>query len=501
MKKVQLLLITALIAFSATSCFEDRDDNLIAVSEINDFVWKGMNAFYVYKEEIPDLANDRFATNGDLAAYLNDFSTPEDLFESLLYLPEDIDEFSAITPNFFELEQQLQGITLNNGMDFGLGRIGNTNSVFGFVRFVLPNSSAASEGVTRGILFTGVNGTPLTDTNFGDLLFGPNSNTYSINLADYNDNGTPNDTSDDSITPTDNTITLTKEVITENPILLSDVIETDGFRIGYLMYNGFRRADSNLTELNNVFGNFNSQNIDELVLDLRYNGGGAVDTAIFLASMITGQLEGQTFFEQRWNDGLQAAFEEQNPEALVSPFVSEMIKRNGDGDITFQETINSLNLQKIYILTSRSTASASELVINGLSSHIEVVQIGTDTRGKPQASTTIYDSENFRRENANPNHTYALQPLIYEAANSAGFFEYYDGLAPSIGFELGESVGNLGTLGDINEPLLQRAISDITGSGRFSSIAPMPVEFISDDRFKPRASQEMYDNRPIVKPN
>jgi len=496
MKRIKRLVLGLVLIGFATSCFEDNDDNLVAVSEINDFVWRGMNVFYVYKDNIENLANDRFATNAEYAEYLNSFNTPEDLFESLIYLPNDIDEFSAITSNYAELEQQLQGTSLNNGMEFGLVRITGTDSVFGVVRYVLPNSSAASQGVARGMVFTGIDGVTLTISNFRDLLFGSNT-TYTVNLATYNNNGTT-ETDDDTITPNGNSITITKEVITENPILLNRVIETSGVKIGYLMYNGFRISNSRLTELNNVFGTFNSENIDELVLDLRYNGGGSVSTAIFLSSMITGQNTGDIFFTEEWNSDFQAAFEDQNPEALVNTFVNEMQIRNTDGGITFQQTINSLNLNKVYILTTGSTASASELVINGLRPYINVIQIGSDTTGKPQASTTIYDSEDFQRTNANQNHFYALQPLIYEAVNADGFSQYYDGLEPTTGFELNEDFGNMGILGDVNEPLLERAIADITGTGRFfngrfNSSFSSKFELMPDEEFKPKYSLEMFD--------
>ncbi|MFT6842753.1 MAG: carboxyl-terminal processing protease, partial [Psychroserpens sp.] len=97
--KISLLFILTL---SLTSCFEDRDDNAIAASEINDFVWKGMNAVYLYKDEIPDLANDRFMSNEDYANYLNSFIAPENIFESLIYQRETTDRFSVILSNYIE---------------------------------------------------------------------------------------------------------------------------------------------------------------------------------------------------------------------------------------------------------------------------------------------------------------------------------------------------------------------------------------------------------------
>ena len=79
-KKTLLLLIIPLLA---VSCFEDNDDNAVSANEINDFVWKGMNAVYLYKDNIANLADDRFSSNEEYADYLNSFSTPEQLFESI----------------------------------------------------------------------------------------------------------------------------------------------------------------------------------------------------------------------------------------------------------------------------------------------------------------------------------------------------------------------------------------------------------------------------------
>jgi carboxyl-terminal processing protease len=483
MMKRSYLLIVGLSCLILNSCFEDQDDNLISASEINDFVWKGMNAFYLYKDNINDLANDRFETNEEYTDYLNSFANPEALFETLVYLPDDVDEFSVLFPNYFELEQILQGTSLSNGMEFGLFRYPDgSDNVFGLVRYILPNTSAEEKGVARGMIFTEVDGQQLSLSNFQGLLFGSNT-TYTISLANYLNMGTE-DSGDDMLEPTGTSFELTKTAYTENPILIDDVIERNGINIGYLMYNGFRSSNASLSELNAVFGRFSSQGVNELVLDLRYNGGGSVDTAIWLSSMITGQYTGEVFFEENWNSDIQSFFLANDPEALANRFTDIMIKRDSGGSIVFEEAINSLNLSRVYILTTGSTASASELVINGLNPYIDVIQIGTSTLGKPQASRTIYDSEDFGRLNTNPNHTYALQPLIYESSNIDGFSTYYDGLDPSSGFEQSESLLNMGVLGNINEPLLARAIDDIVGLSRSGIQPSLNLEPISDEVFK-----------------
>ena len=121
---------------------------------------------------------------------------------------------------------------------------------------------------------------------------------------------------------------------------------------------------------------------------------------------------------------------------------------------------------KVYDLTSRSTASASELVINGLKSHIQVVQIGDKTTGKNVGSVTLYDSPNFGKNGANPNHKYAMQPLVLKIANKDNFGEYQQGLQPT--FSQIENLGDLGVLGNPDEPLLSTAINQILANGKQS---------------------------------
>ena len=83
-----------------TSCFEDNYDYGALASEINDFVWKGMNAAYLYKQEIFDLDNERFNDSEEYASYLNNYTSPENLFESLIYERDNIDKFSLIVGNY-----------------------------------------------------------------------------------------------------------------------------------------------------------------------------------------------------------------------------------------------------------------------------------------------------------------------------------------------------------------------------------------------------------------
>ena len=117
--KIYRNLVIALVLASLTfGCFDDADDSTISASEINDFVWKGMNAVYLYKSNTPDLANDRFSSTQEYADYLNSYSTPENLFESLIYQRETVDRFSWIVDDYIALEQQLSGVSKRTGAEY-----------------------------------------------------------------------------------------------------------------------------------------------------------------------------------------------------------------------------------------------------------------------------------------------------------------------------------------------------------------------------------------------
>jgi carboxyl-terminal processing protease len=476
-----LFLVSFVFAFQ--SCEVQEDNKVPEDIAINNFVWKGLNLYYLWQSDVANLADNRFANQSDLNAFLYGFPQPENLFQQLLNKPrslypnpgEAIDRFSVIFSDYNQLEGILSGTTKNNGAEFGLYyKDESQTSVFGVVRYVLPNSDAAAKNVQRGAIFYAINGTPLTKENYSALL---SNDTYTMNFATYDDG---------NITPTGQSVSLTKSVISENPVYLTSVINSGAHKIGYLMYNGF--YPNYESQLNAAFSNLKSQGITELVLDLRYNSGGSVATATRLASLITGQFTNQIFAKEQWNAKLEDYYNSTNPSTLLNLFTNKL----GNN-----ETLSSLNLNKVYILTTKSSASASELVINGLKPYINVVQIGDVTTGKNVGSVTLYDSPNFSKTNSSTKHRYAMQPIVLKIVNKVGFGDYVNGLEPTI--ELKEDFGNLGVLGDSDEPLLNLAINTIVGSGR-----PAPqnrirnFDALQDNRTIARLKSEMYvDSKPF----
>ena len=472
MKKLQFVSFLLFVSF-LSSC--DNDDNVRIPSslEVQDFIWKGLNLYYYWQEDSPDLSDNRFETQNQLNNFLTGYPQPESLFEYLL-VDRTTDRFSIIFNDYQQLEEILQGTAQSNGVDYQLyEKNPGSEDVFGFVRYILPNSDAADKNIKRGDIFYAVNGISITKSNYSGLL---GSNSYTLNMADY---------SGGNIVPNGESVMLTKSNYSENPIYYSDTYTYDDKKIGYLMYNGFYSAYDN--QLNQVFGQFQSQGITHLIVDLRYNSGGSVTSATRLASMITGQYNGQVFAKQEWNQKVTDYFNENNPESLLNRFTNSIGNNN---------TINNRNLQHLYVITSRSSASASELLINSLKAYIDITVIGRTTTGKNVGSITLYDSPDYGTEGRNAKHRYAMQPIVLKITDKNGNGEYASGIAPDV--DLPENLADAGIIGDVEEPLLAATIAQILSNGRFMPQQPERVfiDFKNTKEMRPFGSEMYLDKLP-----
>ncbi|MCW5517083.1 S41 family peptidase [Muriicola sp. Z0-33] len=487
MKKYVLLFLT--IGFFYVGCKKNDDgiggpngpDPTTADVTVQDFMWKAMNIWYFWQADVPDLADNRFSNDQEYTEFLQTESDPADFFDNKLRFSED--RFSFYNMDYKELTDNLSGVSRSNGLEFGLIVFQGSDDIFGYVRYIIANSDASTKDISRGELFTGVDGQTLNRDNYRDLLFGENA-TYTLNMADIEN---------DVITPNGKEVTLTKEeALVENPVFITTSFEISGVKIGYLMYNGFTNEFDE--DLNDAFGQLKSAGVTELVLDMRYNSGGSVNSSRLLSSMIYGTNTDELYIKQRWNDKIQEAFTADDPNALNDYFASS----TGDGS-----PINTLNLTRVYVLTTGSTASASELVINGLDPYLDVIKVGTTTTGKNEFSLTMVDDPSrdgapfiytpSRENQINPNNLWAIQPLVGRNENSVGFSDYTAGFSADI--ELEEDLANLGILGDLNEPLLARAIDEILGvSSKRDFTVKHPVELITSSKmFRPIKDNMILD--------
>ncbi len=456
----------------------DSDDNAVNLSgdlQISDFVWQGLNYFYYWQESVVKLSDSLLNDSEKYTEFINENPNPKEFFESLKH-PDD--RFSWIQEDYQELDNYLKGVFSSNGVEFQLICYSSCDQIIGVVKYILEDSDASEKNIKRGDYFYGVDGISLTSKNYSNLLNGDNLS-YILNMATIENDGT--------LKPNGINIELVKEENFEsNPIQVEKIISLNSNKIGYLMYNQFVGNKTSL--INDSFGKFKNEGITDLIIDLRYNGGGSVATCTAIASMITGQFKGKVFSKQNWNSKLTEYWNDKNPESLNDLF---------DDKFDDSKQINSLNLEKVYIITTSESASSSELLINGLKPYINVIHIGELTSGKNVGSITVYDYID-NDGTKNPYHKYAMQPIVLKMANSDGFDDYTDGLIPDI--EQEEDLFNLGTLGDPEEVLISIAINLITGSTKksYKKVKMNKEKLIIDPKMKKK--QMMYvDFNPISK--
>lgn len=437
--KTAFLLAIVMISFS--SC--NDDENGAGKSYVNSWIYDNMEFWYYWNNELPSSPNRSLE--------------PPDFFESLL---SSQDRFSWIQDDFQELLNSLQGITKEAGYEFKLYQEQGTTNVFMQVIYIKPNSPAENAGLLRGDIIEKVNGTQMNLDNYQSLLSELSEN---HNISYKRHNGT-------SFIDL-GTLSLTTVEYAENPNFLHTVYEIEGKKIGYYVYTFFANGPSESSnqynsEMNEVFADFQTAGIAELIIDLRFNRGGSETATINLASLIAKDVTTSTIFAKReYNDLVEDAI-------LNDPqFGSEFLLSRFED---LPENIGS-QLTRVYILTSANTASASELLINGLRPFMEVKLIGNTTYGKNYGSITITDEDN-------PSNKWGMQPIVVKSYNSLDQSDYDNGFTPDILDEDNDLV--LYPLGDVNERLLNLALEDIVGGtvgGRKATgdIAGTSVEFKS----------------------
>jgi hypothetical protein len=224
---------------------------------------------------------------------------------------------------------------------------------------------------------------------------------------------------------------LTAAHYNEKPVYLDTIYNIAGKRIGYLVFNSFLGNISQLnSEFNRVFGHFASAGVTDVVVDLRYNGGGYVSVQETMANyLVNAAANGGVMMKQIYNSN----------------------NSQSNQTTTFHKK-GSLNLSDVYFIVGRGTASASELLINNLKPWMDVKLVGSTTHGKPVGFFPI------------PVGDWYIFPVSFRTTNKNGEGNYFNGIP--VNSQVADGLDK--DWGDISEASLASAIRNIT-SGNYRS--------------------------------
>jgi C-terminal processing protease CtpA/Prc len=317
-----------------------------------------------------------------------------------------IDKYSFLDHGQVAGEIQ-QGVAGDLGMEVTFARNGPTEIVL-VVLYADKNGPAGNAGVKRGYLVTKINGKDVVYDNNGPGVQSVINAIYRDAQASFTFKRQDGSTF---------TKELNRAVYPINPVIFDSVYNIAGKNVGYFVFNTFSNIENNngstltKTELDRVFSKFEGAGISSLIVDLRYNGGGSVNTAEYMASKIAPKSAiGKVMYSYKYNDKLTG-----------------MASQIGLEDKVLFENAGNLTLDHVFFIGSDQTASASELVLNNLRPFTDVKLIGDTTYGKPVGffSFTISIFKNGVEKDLAD-----LYAINFETVNSAGQGGFYNGIIP-----------------------------------------------------------------------
>ena len=418
-------LIVSLCAVSMLFCSckhnnEDSNNN----ESVNECIHDIMGIYYLWNRNIPSRRKLDFR------------QSPDKFFESLLYKPNEVDVWSYISDDSQALEDDLEGTPYSMGYEpqFQLYDEGG-KYVLIIVEHVYPNTPAERAGLKRGDIILDINGTPLTPDNYIELYTLQNS-TYSLGVYD----------------PVSNTLDLkgvdlnmSAERVEADPSAFDTIYYVGNKPVGYYAYMAFTTGNKYIPSMDAVFDRFKAAGVKDMILDLRYNGGGSIDAAGHLASAIapaSAVNNHEVLVSFVYNDLLTSAFRDNEEENIYR----------------FPDNSHNADIENLYVLGTNGTASASELVTIGLKPYMNVTLVGENTYGKYTGMIVFRNEDDEYKELEN----WASAPIVMKYANATGYTDFRNGLVPDIYVE-DDGLYFGYPLGCPDDPMIAAALDRIGG--------------------------------------
>lgn len=398
------LCLGAICIGAAAGCASDVTPDAVYDCSIQGrkaFVADVMSDYYLWSDRVPPV---------DMAAV----ATPEELMRAMTFT--ELDHWSGMqrqaerTAFFDQGRFQGLGYTLGQDADGGLR-----------ISWVHAGSSAGRAGLDRGALILAINGLPVESLSNDQINAELNRDVVTHTIRELD--GTEHDV---DLAPGDVKITSVKD---------TTVLDTPGGPVGYLMFTTFVLPGED--ELRAAFSLFRERGVHQLVIDLRYNGGGLLRTAALLGSLIAADEAGKPLIVETYN----AHHGDLNRERLMF------------------EAPEAISTTHVVFLTTGRTASASEQVINGLLPYVDVDVVGGTTLGKPVGADSWDHCQ------------YTLAPITFHSLNAAGEGDYFHGIQPAcfVDDDL------LHRLGDPDEAQLHAALRMLAGQPCAAPLTDIPA--------------------------
>ncbi len=419
MKKV--LLISLLVIPVLFGCKKDPvpEDNTPTIEErARDGLYDLMKYVYLWYNTMPTVK-------------VSDYDGPEDILEALRYKSKD--RWSFVT-DYESFMASMQGSFVGHGIRLSLDNANNVRVVS-----LYEGSDLWPKGVRRGWIVKEINGTLIAP------IFISGNNTAYNNLMGPATAGITNTFKFINPAGQELTYTSTKASFTINSVTASKILDLPSGKTGYLCFETF--IEPSEQELNEAFANFKANNVTDLIIDLRYNTGGYMDIAQQLSSLVL-----------TLNDTTKVCYK-LTYNSLVGPEWNESYR--------FVRTASPLGLDRVVFITTRSSASASEVVINSLKPYVDVKIVGDTTHGKP-AGMNLWGFPFPSDSDPNPDYVYVFAPITFEYLNSLDQGRFYDGMLPDV--KAADDITR--DFGDPEEASLKAAIGVLQGT-KSASVLPV----------------------------
>lgn len=424
LKSFPFFLTLFIVSSFFIACSDDDNNNSERETKtIYEIINQTMNEWYYWNEEIPNIN----ASN---------YSSVNDYFEALLVSQ---DRWSYIA----NLDALLA--YLENGTYKGYGLAFKYDSEDKLrVKLIFDESPLASEGITRGWALININGVAVADLTENQVLDELDKTTstfiFENNLGEQKE------------------ITASQKEIDQNSVLSRKIIDHEGVKVGYLAFDSF--IGSSEDALNEAFDYFKNNEAKELVLDLRYNGGGSTTISNQLAGLITGNIfQGEIYSKTFHNTS----------------------KSEENSSQSFFDQPSAYGFNRVFVITTDRTASASEMVINGLKPYLgddKVILIGSKTHGKP-VGMYVFENQDFNL---------AIVPISFSITNADEEGNYFEGIP--VDFEIADDLSH--DFGDPAESNLQAALQYIS-QGNFPAITAAKSLSTSEREFKKKGFDLLID--------